>query len=137
MRHFIAIPAVAICVLVSACATRPAREKQQDIDSSIRVVCVPTHYLVGWFGDEEQRLIKMADTNLVNEVYGIVLKVVEPLRYSGQVLTMHHDGVLGSGDPFCRWQIGQRYEFEISPRHIGQFDFKTCSAIWPCKILTK
>ena len=72
--------------------------------TSVTVICKPTHYVIGYFGQEYQQLIKTADTNLLSEVYGIVLKVLAPPQYAGQVLTMHHDGVLATGNPIW-WQL--------------------------------
>jgi len=142
--HAYTILTILACLLAGGCASRQSRPGasigKAHFDSApsntiVTVICKPTHYVVGWFGDDSQQLIKTADTNLVGDVYGIVLQIVEPPQYAGQVLTMHHDGVLASGDPFRWWVVGKKYEFEVEREYIGRFNFGLCSYVWPCKTI--
>jgi hypothetical protein len=144
MLHAYAILTILTCLLAGGCASHQARPAASIGDThfasassnlTVTVICKPTHYLVGWFGDDSQQLIKTADTNLLWDVYGIVLQILDPPPYAGQVLTMHHDGVLGSGDPFRWWVLGQKYEFKVERKNIGRFDFGMCSYVWPCKTI--
>ena len=99
----------------------------------VTVVCETKYYVTRGFGPHPLQLLKTADTNLMWEVYGIVLEVVRPQEHAGQVVCMHHDGVLASGDPFRMFEIGKRYQFDVRHEDIGRFQFGICSVVWPCK----
>ncbi len=75
---------------------------------------------------EPLRLIQTADTNLLWDVGGFILQIVEPKDFAGQVLTVHFDGVLASGDPFKAFVPGKRYRMDVSQKDIGDTDFRGC-----------
>jgi hypothetical protein len=106
---------------------RPAAPAPADADAMVTVVCETKYYTVGWVRGKDVRLFTAEDSDRMWSVDGIVLEVVRPAEYPGQVITMHHDGVLASGDPYKVFAMGKRYEFRVSKDCIGRFDFRLCS----------
>jgi hypothetical protein len=72
-------------------------------------------------------LFKEADPKRMWKVDGFILEVIRPSEYAGQIIGMHHDGVLASGNPYKLWPVGQRYEFKTSRSLIGKLSFGPCS----------
>src|SRR5262249_16051677 len=89
------------------------------VDHVLSVGCEPKFYVVGVPSNEDLELFKKADPKRMWEVTGIVLGVIRPPEYAGRIITMHHDGVLASGDPYRLWEVGKRYEFKIDRSAIG------------------
>jgi hypothetical protein len=75
---------------------------------------------------EPLALLQRADTNVLWEIGGFVLQIVEPREYAGQVLTAHFDGPLASGDPFKAFAFGRRYKMDVSQKFIGGTNFGVC-----------
>jgi hypothetical protein len=72
-------------------------------------------------------LFKEADPKRMWMVDGFILEAISPQEYAGQIIGMHHDGVLASGNPYKLWEMGRRYEFRITRENIGQLSFGPCS----------
>lgn len=110
---------------------KPNGPAPKPADEKVTVVCRPRYYVVGGIpsddSDEPCTLLRKPDPKQVWDVTGIVLEVVEPAEYAGQVLTMHHDGYLASGDAFKEWEVGKRYRFKVPRSSIGTFNFALCS----------
>jgi hypothetical protein len=157
-RLFLLLLLAAACVS-SGCGTRSrdtfsdeAMETQAEANSTpepaalrlgsavsadvVTVVCEPKFYVAGVSSNEDLDLFKKADAKRMWEVTGIVLEVVRPPEYAGKIITMHHDGVLASGDPYWLWEVGKRYEFKIDRTAIGRFDFVPCSLGGTRKLVT-
>jgi hypothetical protein len=101
-------------------------------DDAVAVVCEVRYYAVGLGvmadpDDGPGQLFERPDPKQTWLVSGIVLEILEPAEHAGQILTMHHDGVLASGDPFKLWERGKRYQFKVGRGSIGKFDFALCS----------
>jgi hypothetical protein len=103
----------------------------------VAVVCQTKYYVVGLAEDEDLELFQRPDPKRAWDVNGIVLEVVRPPEYAGQIITMHHDSYLASGDPFRLWPAGKRYEFRVSKSCIGHFDFALCSLGGTRKLVAK
>ncbi len=61
------------------------------------------------------------------EVTGFIFMVVAPKKYSGKLLTIHHDGVIASGDPTEFAQRGRRYEVQVPSSLLDDCHFRPCS----------
>lgn len=133
-----------IFIGIAACAVvmylfRPQPKKQPDI---VTVTCTPIYYAINAIkfageGDQTTRLLPKADEKLMWEVDGIVLEVAEPKECKGKILTMHHDSVLASGNPFKLFETGKWYQFEVYRNGLGKFDFGPCSVGFKRTIVQK
>jgi hypothetical protein len=63
-------------------------------DDMVTVVCQTKFYVVGVAEDDDLELLRKADSKRAWDVTGIVLEVVRPPEYAGQIITMHHDSYL-------------------------------------------
>ncbi len=90
------------------------------------IVCEPKYYMVQ---DWDSKMTLYSKTTELNsyEIKGIVLEVIEPAAYAGMVFTVHHDGIIATGDAVNSLWLGKWYEFRADPKHIGQFRFGPCS----------
>jgi hypothetical protein len=60
------------------------------------------------------------------DIGGFVLQIIEPKEYAGQVLTVHSDGPLASGNPFKAFAPARRYQMDVSQKSIGDLNFRIC-----------
>src|SRR4051812_36909881 len=107
-------------------ADRPAEQRVGE--ESVTVVCEPRYYVEGCARDDgRMRLLAAPDPMREFQVDGFVLVVVRPAEHSGQVITMHHDGVLAAGSPYTLFAPGRRYEIRVPQNTLGRFTFALCS----------
>jgi hypothetical protein len=66
-------------------------------------------------------------------VQGFVFKVVSPKEHAGKLLTIHHDGVLATGDPTRFAVKGQRYQTRFPAELLDNCAFRPCSCGFPMK----
>lgn len=71
-------------------------------------------------------LLKTPVAGSAYDVGGFVMQIIEPADYAGEILTLHFDGPLASGDPFEAFAPGKRYQMDVSDRFIGDLHFRIC-----------
>jgi hypothetical protein len=124
-------------VLFLVCAAARSERAPRREEKFVTVVAEPRYYVSGAIGDGELHLFKEADPKRMWEVDGFLFEVIKPPEYAGQIIGMHHDGVLASGNPYTLWEVGRRYEFGIEKELIGQLSFGPCSLHGTRKMLPK
>jgi len=116
---------------------RPAKAPGPPAEEYVTVVAEPKYYVIGTIEGEEMQLFKEPDPKRMWKVDGFVFEIVRPPEYAGQIIGMHHDGVLASGDPYQLWEVGRRYEFGIPKANVGKLSFGPCSLHGTRKLLPK
>jgi uncharacterized protein (TIGR03067 family) len=112
---------------VLACeSAEPAKPSPRE-EEVVKVVAEPKYYVSGAICGDEMQLFKQPDPKRMWEVDGFIFEVIRPPEYAGQIIGMHHDGVLASGNPYTLWQVGRRYAFGITKENLGQLSFGPCS----------
>ena len=98
----------------------------------IPIVATVTHYAINGVSApdlEETRLIKKATDDEIWDIDGIILKINEPKEFEGLVFTMHHDGVLASGDPRRLFPISAKFRMGVLRKDIGKMNYSECSIV--------
>jgi len=128
---------VCLASLIAANSGEPAKEGPSRIDEPVTVVAETKYYVSGSIDPDGMELFKEADPKRMWKVDGFILEVIRPSEYAGQIIGMHHDGVLASGNPYKLWPVGQRYEFKTSRSLIGKLSFGPCSVGGKRKLVPK
>jgi hypothetical protein len=137
MAHRGSLVLVGLTIVFACVLARPEQVPARRERTVVTVVAEPKYYVTGASGDEELHLFTKADPKRMWQVDGFILEVVKPPEYAGQIISMHHDGVLASGNPYTLWEIGRRYEFRILKEDIGRLSFGPCSVDGIRKALSK
>ena len=106
-------------------------------DDNVDVVCEPIYYAMGMIGGDYVQLRKAPDDHSASEISWIILRVVKPDIYAGKIISIHHDGMLASGDARRIFCMDRMYAFSISTRWFGQIDYSLCSGGWPIKEIAR
>ena len=61
------------------------------------------------------------------DIVGVVMKITKPEKFKGMIYTMHHDGMVASGDPTKLLPHGKPIRLLIRPSDIGKMSFRECS----------
>lgn len=128
---------VGIAVLCASPAAQRDTALSQRADKVITVVVEPKFYVIGVVDHDEMQLFNEADPKRMWKVDGLILHVITPPEYAGQIIGMHHDGVLASGNPYTLWEVGRRYELRMEKENIGKLSFGPCSLQGTRKVLPK
>jgi hypothetical protein len=118
----------------------PPDKRGAEREQRVTVVCEVLYYAEGCMGDKGFKGIRLnseADPKREWYIDGFVLTVVSPVKLEGQILCMHHDGVLASGNPYEVFTKGRRYEINVPKSSLGQFTFVLCSIDGPRKPVEK
>jgi hypothetical protein len=128
---------VGLAALLALGSGEPVKEGQPPADETVTVVAETKYYVSGVVDTEEMAFFKEADPKRMWKVDGFLMEVVRPPEYAGQIIGMHHDGVLASGNPYKLWPVGQRYEFKIARSLLGKLSFGPCSLHGVRKLVPK
>jgi hypothetical protein len=126
-----------VVVFLPSIAARSSKALLARDEDAVTVVAKPKYYVSGAIGNGQMQLFREPDPKRMWEVDGFIFEITRPPEYAGQVIGMHHDGVLASGNPYTLWEIGRSYEFGISKEYIGKLSFGPCSLHGTRKVLSK
>jgi hypothetical protein len=100
MTYRISGLALTVLALFGCSSGQPAMPPQPLPEEVVTVVAEPTYYVSGAAIPDEKEMLwfKERDPKRIWQVDGIVFKIIRPPEYAGQIITMHHDGMLVFGD---------------------------------------